>query len=308
MKRAAIPLLTSNSHQLLEAYTAYLREHQDLATATRRNYVSDVRQFLAWGARGDPADDPPSESFRLDQVTTATVTRYRSYLQTDRLLKATTINRYLISLKQFFGWATLEKQLARDPAQVVKLLPEETTPPRHLTDAEEDALVAAVTTAGTLRDRTLIVVMLHTGLRAGEICQLRRSQVMLQKRSGSLQVQGKRQKVREVPLNTTAREVLRDYLSRLAPESVYVFPSERTGQALTERALGHLIAKYVRRAQIPNLRPHDLRHRFGYRMAQRVPLHRLAQIMGHDSLDTTLLYVRGTSQEIQAEVEKIAWT
>jgi integrase/recombinase XerC len=39
-------------------------------------------------------------------------------------------------------------------------------------------------------------------------------------------------------------------------------------------------------------------------MAELVPLHRLAQIMGHDSLDTTMLYIRGTKQD----VEKIAWT
>jgi integrase/recombinase XerC len=42
-------------------------------------------------------------------------------------------------------------------------------------------------------------------------------------------------------------------------------------------------------------------------MAVSVPLHRLAQIMGHDSLDTTLLYVRGTKADLQREVEKIAW-
>jgi site-specific recombinase XerD len=50
-----------------------------------------------------------------------------------------------------------------------------------------------------------------------------------------------------------------------------------------------------------------LRHRFGYRMAERVPLHRLAQIMGHDSLDTTMLYVKGTQQDLQQAVETIAW-
>jgi integrase len=53
--------------------------------------------------------------------------------------------------------------------------------------------------------------------------------------------------------------------------------------------------------------PHDLRHRFGYRMAQCVPLHRLAQLMGHDSLDTTLIYVRGTRSDLQRDVETIAW-
>jgi hypothetical protein len=45
----------------------------------------------------------------------------------------------------------------------------------------------------------------------------------------------------------------------------------------------------------------------GYRMAAMVPLHRLAQIMGHDTLDTTLIYVQGTKQDLQQEVEKIAW-
>jgi integrase/recombinase XerC len=56
-----------------------------------------------------------------------------------------------------------------------------------------------------------------------------------------------------------------------------------------------------------NLRPHDLRHRFGYRMAQKVPLHRLAQIMGHDSLNTTLIYIQGTLSDLQQAVESIAW-
>lgn len=56
-----------------------------------------------------------------------------------------------------------------------------------------------------------------------------------------------------------------------------------------------------------NIRPHDLRHRFGYRMAERVPLHRLAQIMGHDSLGTTMLYIRGTPSDLQQVVEQIAW-
>lgn len=42
-------------------------------------------------------------------------------------------------------------------------------------------------------------------------------------------------------------------------------------------------------------------------MAQTVPLHRLAQLMEHDSLDTTLRYVRGTQQDLQQAVETMAW-
>ena len=52
----------------------------------------------------------------------------------------------------------------------------------------------------------------------------------------------------------------------------------------------------------------DLRHRFGYLMAGVVPLHRLTQIIGHDSLGITMLYIRGTKQGLQQDVEKITWT
>ncbi len=70
---------------------------------------------------------------------------------------------------------------------------------------------------------------------------------------------------------------------------------------------GHRIQKYTRQAHLVSVRPHVLRHRFGYRVAAVVPLHRLTQNMGHDSLDTTLRYVSGTARDLQLEVEKIAW-
>jgi len=92
-----------------------------------------------------------------------------------------------------------------------------------------------------------------------------------------------------------------------------MFPSRKRGQAgevtglLGERALVYIISKYAGQARVADVSPHDLRHRFGYRMAGTVPLHRLAQLMGHDSLDTTLRYVRGTQQDLQQAVETIAW-
>jgi integrase/recombinase XerD len=240
-------------------------------------------------------------------VATPAITRYRSYLQTVAQLRPATINRYLISLKRYFAWAVDAGLIQRNPAKVVKLVEREEQPPRHLTDQEENNLVAAVTAAGDLRDRTIVILMLHTGLRAQEVCRLKREHVQKGKRSGVVRIYGKRNKYREVPLNATARAALEEYWPTLPEGTVYLFPSEKTGKALTERALGHLIKKYAKLADIADLSPHDLRHRFGYRMAESVPLHRLAQIMGHDSLDTTMIYIRGTKADLQKEVEKIAW-
>jgi integrase/recombinase XerC len=87
-----------------------------------------------------------------------------------------------------------EELLSRNPAKVVKLVPEEKPAPRHLDEKEEHRLVTAVTNSGTLRDRTIITLLLHTGLRAHELCTLRRDQLHLGKRAGLIEVIGKRNK------------------------------------------------------------------------------------------------------------------
>lgn len=132
----------------------------------------------------------------------------------------------------------------------------------------------------------------------------------LGKRSGTIQVLGKRNKYREIPLNATARSALEGYdplLRKHSDDTMPLFLSAKTNMRLTERGLGYLIKKYADRAKVYDVSPHDLRHRFGYRMAESVPLHRLAQLMGHDSLDTTMIYIRATRSDLQKEVEKIAW-
>lgn len=311
MKRQANPPISSSGEIALAHYEHTLRMQEDLTFASVRNYLSDVRQFMACyegHEAGQRIDEQIGSDFDPRAITTPTLTRYRTYLQTAQRQKPASVNRSLISLKRYFGWALHHQFILYNPSPVVKLVGQEESAPRHLDDQEEQALVAAVTKAGSLRDRVLVILLLHTGLRAREICRLRRDQVRLGKRSGSLEIIGKRNKYREVPLNATARRVLEEYLPTLSRETIFLFPSGKTKEALSERALGYIIKKYAGSAKLSDVSPHDLRHRFGYRMAESVPLHRLAQIMGHDSLDTTKLYIQGTKQDLQQAVETIAWT
>jgi len=296
--------------QALKQYEQRLCIEEDLAPATIRNYLSDLRHFAAWCESIWKQGREENLMFTPTRVTTPTITDYRTYLQALQL-KPNSINRTLISLKRYFAWLMTQGHLTYDPAKVVKLVGEEVVPPRHLDDQEEQALIASVKNKGSVRDQAIIVLMLHTGLRAQEVCTLTRSQVRLGKRSGRITVHGKRNKYREVPLNATARIALLAYDPLLtkphAQDTSPLFCSEKRHARLTERGLGYLVTKYVEQAKLHDVSPHDLRHRFGYRMAEVVPLHRLAQIMGHDSLDTTMLYIRGTRQDLQMEVEKIAW-
>lgn len=306
MKRGARPPLSAEGRQALDEYGYALQHVEDLSAVTIRNYLGDLRQFIAW-CESCWREEQEQRSFTPQAVAPPLLIRYRTHLQTMLWLKPATVNRALMSLKRYFAWASRVGMIQSDPTSTLKFVPKEAPTPRHLSDEEENALVAAVNATGTQRDQTIITLLLHTGLRAQELCTLTRQQVSLGKRNGILHIIGKRRKVRDVPLNATARSMLGKYLAMLPQECQYLFPSEKTQRALTGRALGHLITKYARQAQLVDVSPHDLRHRFGYRMAEVVPLHRLAQIMGHDSLDTTMLYIRGTKQDLQQEVEKIAW-
>ena len=136
-----------------------------------------------------------------------------------------------------------------DPAKVVKLVGEEVLAPRHLDDQEEQRLLAAVTEAGSLRVRAIVVLLLHTGLRVRELCTLTRAHVRLGKRSGTIWVLGKGNKYREIPLNATARAALLAYdpsLTTPSDDPTPLFLSEKRHTQLTGRGLGYLGAEVCR--------------------------------------------------------------
>ncbi len=302
-------VLSPEGSEVVDSYGRYLREHEDLSAPTLRNYLSDLRHFGTWYETSYMEGRVEGASFDPADVTTPAITAYRGWMQHDARLKPATINRRLVSLNRYFAWALGQGLISRDPAKPVKQVPVVEASPRHLSDREENALLAAVEKYGSVRDRTLIVLALHTGLRAGELVGLEREHVDRRERSGAVRVYGKRNKYREVPLNSTARETLREYEGELKAgvgEQSWLFPNRRGGH-ISAQQLGEIVARYARLAKVEDVSPHDLRHRFGYRMAEGVPLHRLAQLMGHDSLDTTMLYVRGTKADLQAAVEGIAW-
>ncbi|HLZ60520.1 MAG TPA: tyrosine-type recombinase/integrase [Ktedonosporobacter sp.] len=296
MKRASTPHVSSAGTDALAAYEAWMRERENLATASIRNYVSDLSHFIAWYEQR--ADHPAGDDgvlFSPREITTAVLLGYRDVLQ-EREQKPTSINRALLSLKRYFHWAFSQQLVSSDPSVPIKLVGETAVAPRQLSEQEELALIEATSRYGTLRDRTMILLLLHTGLRASEICGLRLDQITLGKDSGQLCVVDARNNTRSVPLDATAHRALQEYLPLLPASAPWVFLSEKTQKALSERALGYIIKKYADLAHVADVSPHDLRHRFGYRMAATTPLPELAQMMGHASVDTTRLYFTHPAQ------------
>ena len=82
MKRPDNPSISPVAQEALLSYEAYLREEQDVRPATLRNYLSDLRQFAAWFETNGDGGSEEEIPFTPSAVTTPTITRYRSFLQT----------------------------------------------------------------------------------------------------------------------------------------------------------------------------------------------------------------------------------
>lgn len=285
---------------MIDLFDSYLRQQQDLSANTLRAYLADLRSFITW------YESWSQLPYSIDEIATPTITAWRAEMQTDERAPAT-INRRLVSVKRYFAWAVEAGHLQRDPARVVKQVDKVPAPPRELSDRDEAALMAAVERYGTQRDLVMITVLLMTGLRASELLALRQSDVEIKPRSGSVLVRaGKGNKQRSVPLNITARKALQEYMHDVG-SWVYVFPGRADGKPLEARTLGYIVEKYGGFARIEHISPHDLRHRFGYRMAKTTPLHVLADLMGHSDINTTRIYTKATQADLQKAVEAIRW-
>jgi len=279
-----------------------------LAPLSIRTYRHDVERFLAW------FEETTGAPVVLEDLVAEDLLRYRHHMKTVQKLRPATINHRLQALRWLCRWAYRRGLLAEDLAK--ETLRSMKVPRRHrplgLEQREAHALVRAAGRSGqglAARNLALVQLLLQTGLRVGEATSLSVGDVRLRSRGGTVQVRyGKGEKEREVPLNASVRRALRAYLdSREGPSSGEPLFLSRTGERLSERSVQALVRELARRAKITRLSvsPHTLRHTFALEYLRHNPgkLVELASLLGHDSLDTTAIYTRPSSEDLAADLE-----
>lgn len=158
-----------------------------------------------------------------------------------------------------------------------------------------------------VRDRCIVLLLYHTGLRAGELAAVRLDDITLGERSGQVNVRrGKGIKARRVPLNADVRGAIRDYLQvRPTSEKQQLFVGQR-GEPLSAHAIYDVVVKYACQAGLDGVSPHTLRHTFARALlAAGTPLTDVADLLGHSSLDTTRLYTKASESDLAAAVARL---
>ena len=244
-------------------------------------------------------------------------------------------NRILTRLRGVLSKAVKAGLLLKSPLSEVKKLKEDKNKKiRYLAPEEEHRLLTAIDNRQTkhreerqrhikwCRERSkeapeeladaftdhikpMVLVKLNTGLRRGELFNLKVSDLDLNARLLTVVGDGaKSGQTRQVFLNDTAFQALVSWLNQTQNNEL-VFPSPVTGKRFDNiyKSWREIRAK----AGLPDLRLHDLRHTFGTRLAHnRVDLVTIKELMGHESLDTTARYLHTSDERKMRAVQGLA--
>ena len=299
-----MPQTTQSLSDVLQLYETEFLAARNLAFRSRREYLNDLTDLLVHLTNVSGVADPVAVSRRHLDGYLADLDR--------RGFSGATRRRKVASIRSFFGFLQDAGVISVSPA--LKLIPpeRERMQPRVLSEAEYKRLLDEV--RGDIRDQAIIELLLQTGLRLSEVSRLHVNHVSLPTKIskepgyvGSVTVLGKGRKQRSVTLNYKACRAINNYL-RIRPDAddTHLFLT-KFKKGLGPRGIEKLVEKYLKEAGIQNASVHTLRHTFATHTVKKgTKLEVVRQALGHESLETTSVYVHLAREMMDKELQENA--
>ena len=220
-----------------------------------------------------------------------------------RGLSPFTVQGKVRALKAFSSWLAAEGYTSDNLLSNVKLPKVPVRIVQPLTATEIDQLVGAQNplTAIGCRNIAILVTLLDTGLRVGELSSLHFEDAHID--DGYLKVLGKGGRERIVPVGALDQKVLWRYVFHFRPEpasglSNYLFLT-LDGKHLKSNAIRLLLGRWGKKAGVPRLHAHLCRHTYATNFLTHKcgDVFRLKQILGHSTLEMVSRYVHYASAQ-----------
>lgn len=308
------------------AVTAYLAdlEARRLSRSRRNQSQHALTLLTTWLHEAHAIDD--WRAVTESQLCGFLIWLGRDYLTAQQQrVKAASIKNWWACIRGFFAWQEQRGRLLYNPAEPITIPKVERSLPHVLNESEIVRLIEMPETATTigLRDRALLEVLYATGLRHGEAHRLDLYDVDL--RAGRVMVrEGKGRRDRVVPLTANACHWLRRYLSEARPElasgklwgkgksrrrrQVAPVPAlwlSVTGRRFSYQMIAQIVREYAEAAEL-KANVHTFRHCCATHLLRHgADLRHIQRLLGHDRIDTTMLYTHLDIEDLHQAVAKL---
>jgi integrase/recombinase XerD len=263
----------------------YLKYIKDLSVHTIRQTGGVVLSFLQFLRDGGTT---------ILTLTRRDVGSFVEYEQ-DRGLRPISIIGYLRALYAFIAYLVEEEVLPQDIMMRKIRIQEPETLPKAIPIEDIQLLLDAI---ASVRDRALILLLLRTGMRIGELLETQINDIVLSDRKILIYLGSKNYQGRAVYFNEDAETALKHWLRLRDSKQKYLFYGSRK-EKLSYSAAWSVMRKTLECASLVHKKYslHSLRHTFATDMINaRMRVEVLQKLLGHKSIEMTMQYARLSSK------------
>jgi integrase/recombinase XerD len=272
---------------LVAEFVRYLREERGLTAGSAQLYAGVARRFLA--ERAEPIGDD------LAGLRGADITAF--VLRESRRRGQRSAETVVCGLRSLLRFLHVQGWIAMPLASAVPSVPRRREDlPRGLAVEQVRLLLSSCdrTSALGCRDFAIVTLLARLGLRCGEVAALRLDDVSW--RTGELVICGKGPRIDRLPLPVDVGQALADYLCRGRPRGfgrTLFLRSCAPLCGLSGSAVSMVVASACRRAGIPEVRAHRLRHTLASELLRHgAGLPEIGQVLRHERVQTTAMYAK----------------
>ena len=283
--------------ELLSRFLENIEYQRGYSENTVLNYENDIEEFFAF-----------LEKENIDKIKEIDYSIVRFYLMDlyNKKYSRNTVSRKLSSLRSFFKYLHKEQFVEINPFTLVSSPKKEKRLPKFLynEDLEKIFDIPKESTSLGQRDKVILELLYDTGIRIGELVNIKLNDINFSKKS--IRILGKGNKERIVLFGAYVDDYLNKYLNdgRLnllnRKENEYLILNAH-GKNITTRGVRLIIENIIKKACITtHATPHTLRHTFATQLLENgADLLTVKELLGHSSLSSTQVYTHVTNERLR---------
>lgn len=220
-------------------------------------------------------------------ITSGDISSYLRAYKCIRRVSNQTLKNVRSVYSSFFAWLRDRDRITRNPMLMVEEIKVKKRIRKPFTDEERERMFRKCT---TLRDKAMVEFLYSTAVRVSELTSLSISDVQFA--SQDLLVIGKGSKERRVYLNDRSNMYLREYLQSRTDDNPALFVSQKSPyRRLSKTGIEDIIRRIGKLAGVSEAYPHRFRRTAATNALNRgMPVQEVAQMLGHEKLETTMIY------------------